>query len=547
MKAIDRIMQHKWFQVFLFLFVWVSIFILYYPAHDAMLIDDGISGIYEMKIGGWKGFLHSYHFDNFYYGHYLFIGICYALFGVNTLGWFIVFTFFHALNTTLAFVFFRKLFTYLVSIESAAVISFSGSLLFAFSAYQSENIVWAATSHYMITLSILLMSLSWLCDFIGGKKTSFSLLIFHLFFLYALVTLEISILFPILYVLLFVLFLFYQKNQISFSTFGTKILTPIISLVFLYCLAHKFLHHTWLPQERQMQGMDIPLSQMVATLSQHVLKLFGFVHFLSYHTRDKIYELCLHWKKVGIVFELLFIAVSVFIYKKDKQKLFIFWFLLACSVLLYLPFIRCYFMYLMRLENDRYSYFASVFLLPLFAYFVFQLPKWIRYILLLAYVSASIYFLLPGIQARANSAKLYTTYLHTFPDTLKHKVYVMNVPAVCTDAYLFRAKPRFEISYEVLFDKKLACELEQLVWYNAMSEKDSFAVKKINDTAYHFQLKTNGSWLMHENIGATDYETADYKVDIDDWGGYNLIFKKPLAKDESIIYFTGKGFQKVNE
>lgn len=99
------------------------------------------------------------------------------------------------------------------------------------------------------------------------------------------------------------------------------------------------------------------------------------------------------------------------------------------------------------------------------------MPKWIRYILLLAYVSASIYFLLPGIKARANSAKLYTTYLHTFPDTLKHKVYLMNVPTVCTDAYLFRAKPRFEISYEVLFDKKLACDLEQLVWYNAMSEK----------------------------------------------------------------------------
>ena len=66
-----------------------------------------------------------------------------------------------------------------------------------------------------------------------------------------------------------------------------------------------------------------------------------------------------------MVLILLFAIVSFFLYKKQKEKFYVGFFLVIAALLMYAPFMRLYFMYIARIENDRYNYFASVFLFPL--------------------------------------------------------------------------------------------------------------------------------------------------------------------------------------
>jgi hypothetical protein len=91
MKSIERFLLSKYFPIFLFLVSWIFVFAIYFPGHKAMLIDDGISGLWEFKKLGFNGYLHSYGMKSFYYGYFGFLAIIYFLFGTNPLGWFLVF------------------------------------------------------------------------------------------------------------------------------------------------------------------------------------------------------------------------------------------------------------------------------------------------------------------------------------------------------------------------------------------------------------------------------------------------------------------------
>ena len=98
------ILHSKYFSRIYFVVSCLALFFIYYSGHDAMLIDDGISGIWEIKTQGLSGYWKSYGFENFYYGHYGIIAMLYALFGLHAIVWFLFFIGMHALNATMIFV-----------------------------------------------------------------------------------------------------------------------------------------------------------------------------------------------------------------------------------------------------------------------------------------------------------------------------------------------------------------------------------------------------------------------------------------------------------
>jgi hypothetical protein len=188
MKFIERFLLSKNFPIFLFIVSWIFVFAIYFPGYKAMLIDDGISGLWEFKKWGFSGYLYSYGMKSFYYGYFGFLAILYFLFGTNPLGWFIVFSFLHALNTTFIFKAFQKLYT-AFALQNGLWIALLGSILFLVSPYQSENIIWAATSHYSLTLFVLLYGIHWICDFMNKGASIKSIAIFHSLFIFSLLTL----------------------------------------------------------------------------------------------------------------------------------------------------------------------------------------------------------------------------------------------------------------------------------------------------------------------------------------------------------------------
>lgn len=515
-----------------------ALFGIYFSGHEAMLIDDGISGIWNIKMQGLNGYWGSFGFENFYYGHYGIVAILYGLFGLNPFGWFLFFVGMHSLNSTLIFMLFKKCFALVSSSSEAAMMSLFSALLFLISPYQSENIIWGATSHYCISLFVLLVSLYWIIKSMQGKKP-FSNILLHTLLAFSLLTLEISFLFPPLMLVFYFLFKLLNKNKLSLNEYIRGVLLPQIVLVFTYCAFHHFIFHSWIPHDRAGADTLFSLSHAVTTLAQQVVKLFGFVHFLDFDKRELVYSSLLHWKKVLLG---LFILVSIllfFLYKRKRETSILAFFLIIGAFLMYAPFLRLYFMYIARLENDRYNYFASVFLFPLFVLILFQFHKYLRYSILLFFLGAFALYLFPVVRARKHSAILHQQFLKQLPvSTTKGKLYLLNVPASCKDAYLFRAKVRLGIAYQTLKGIDIFEQVEQIAWYNAQSEKDVFEVKKLDDSTYHVQIKTHGCWWMYESMGAINRETIDYRIEFEEWGGYQIVFKNSMSNDRRVVYYS---------
>jgi len=536
-----KIFAHKHFNLLYFSGCFVALFLIYFSAHEAMLIDDGISGIWEIKMGGWHGYLKSFGFENFYYGHYGIVAVLYTLFGLHSLGWYIFFVAMHAVNSTLLFLVCKKIFSNTATDTQSSLMALFSSLFFLISPYQSENIIWAATSHYCVSLFVLLLSILWLIKKMEGNNV-FSVILLHLLFVLSLVTLEISFLFPLVLLAVYILYRGINKNKLSLSDYCLKILLPQAILVFIYCLFHKILFQTWIPHDRASHDTVFSFSHAVTTLTQQMVKLFGFVHFLDYSKRESIYQSLLHWKKVLVVLACIFAVISFILYKKKKDNFYIALFFMLSALLMYAPFMRLYFMYLSRLENDRYNYFASAFLFSLFIFLLFQLHKSIRYIIIVFYLSAFSLCFFPVVSARKHSARMHKQYLTQLPvDSTPGTIYLLNVPASCKDAYMFRAKYRIGIAYQTIYNKDIFAKINQIAWHNAQGENDILEVKKVSDSSFHVQLKTNGSWWMEQSIGASAKENETYKFELDAWGGYLLTFKKkPQKQDKILLYSSGK-------
>lgn len=545
MKSFDKLFQSTLFPVIYFVVAFIAIFILYYNGHQAMLIDDGISGIWELKQQGVKGFLNSYGTTGFYYGHYFILAIFYLLFGLNPLGWFLVFVAWHVLNSVLLF---RSLQRSMEAFGVAIIrgrVAWLSSLLFLLSPYQAENIIWAATSHYAFVMTALLLFIKWSADYsITGKVPIYDWVSVGLF-VFALLTLEMAFLIPVILSLLIVLFSIGGNSYWTLKKYFLRVFNPQVGLVLAYILCYKLKTDRWIPYDRAGADVEVSLGQMITTLSQQLLKLFTFVHQAEFSFREKIYGYTLNWKWTAIVIAFLFIVSLVWLYIRDKKLFTMGVFALITGMLLYIPFVRVYFMYLMRFENDRYTYFSSAFLFSYLVIVLFSLSKFVRIPLLICYLVFGVYFIFPAVHAREESANLHTIFLKKFPDDGNGKIYLLNLPVYCADAYMFRDNNRFPIAYQTHFEKNIFSRLVIISGYNAQSATDSFAVSKINDSTYEFALKTRGSWLWYERNGASDYETDVFRVDIGEWGNYTIVFKHALKGEDKVLYFDGKRFKNI--
>jgi hypothetical protein len=368
-----------------------------------------------------------------------------------------------------------------------------------------------------------------------------SIAIFHSLFIFSLLTLEISFFFPVIFFLLFLIILVQQSNTSQAIPYLLKIAMLQIFFIGIYLFFYHSLYGHWIPN-RYDEPHSLNVAKLTTTLAQQTIKLFSFIHFSEYKTREIVYQFCTHWKKTSIILGTIFLTISLFVFKKDKSKIWLLFFFIISGILLLYPFLESYFMYLFRIENDRYLYFGSVFFLQAFVFVLFYFKPIIRIPIVLLYIAAFVYFIFPTVKARRTSAKLYYNYIQKFPEVKGGKLFLLNVPNYCADVYEFRSKSRLPISIEAEYGMDISKKIVQVASYSSVSEKDSFEVNRINDTILFVKTKTNGTWWMSESIGLTNYENEYYRLEKDEWGGYTLFFKKRLNIEDKIYYYSNGRF-----
>ena len=544
----EMVLQHPKRKYYITGLFWLCTILLYNTGHRSLLVDDALQGIWYMKYMGLKEFRDSFGYSGFYYGHFVVFKLIYSICGIDTLRWFLVFSFMHALNSMLLFSFCDQLYRGLdVRPKSSAGLAFSGALLFLVSPYHSENILWGATSHYFVTLFLLLWIGKGILNYFTGVVTPLRLILLHLAFAFALVTLEISFLFPVIFYLLFLLFLWNRKTEIRHRSYILQIVLPQLGLIALYFLCLKLKYGYWIPYGREGKDVAVAFSYMITTLTQHLMKLWGFIHFTNYSTRSLIYGWALQWGWSLLFLLTLFSGTSLWLVKKSKQRLSVFWFFLFTGLILYAPFIRMYFMYLFRLEGNRYSYFSSAFLMPalIIIFSVFSIR--IRIVLTGLAIGLSLFFIFPTVHSYRKAARLHSKFLNQFPDMLKGRIFLLNVPYNCSDAYVFRETPRLTMALNLYKNGEWNNKVTIIAWYNAQTVSDAFAAARISENTYVIQQKTPGSWWMYEHLGATNYENDLYRFETGEGNSCTITFKQTLKPDDAVLFFNGKRFIRLNE
>jgi hypothetical protein len=540
---LHRLSSIKYFSWGLCVFYFLFIFLFYYSGHTAILMDDATLAIYELKNAGIKGFMNSYNTDAFYYGHYAVIALFYFLFGMKPLGWFFMFSILHAANSTLLYCFIKKVLSVSFEEEKSNMISFFTSILFLVSCYQSENILWAATSHYAICLCIFLMLSIALCNFF--KQDEIPIAWTFGVFSFSLLTLEISFLFPTFFLFLFLFFKIQQKPIISFSVFFKRILFPQCLIMIVYCVFHFLKWNRFLPASHSGES-NMDLKPQLVYLMQSTIKLFAFASYVKSSIREKTYLFCAsNWGL--LLFTLLFIITIGYIFSTRKPSRYPILLFLVGYLLLFLPFTRGYFVTIFRLENDRYCYFPSLFFFPILCLILNEFFQKIVLCFVLCFCSLSIYFSYQNMMARQASGKLNSMYLSNFNIATDSVTYLLNIPVSCKDAYMYRGKDRLMQALFCKYGKHIdTSSLVGIAWYNAQSDTDSFKVKKTSDSSWQIQLTADGSWWWFESSGATDYETDTYNFKVKEWGAYEIRFKRKLKQNERILLFQRNAFLNVN-
>lgn len=509
------------------LFLFTALFLYRHTLH-AHFLDDSLAGFYHYKQHGLAGFLTSFNFPALYYGHdFVYLGY-YLLFGLNPVAWHLFVLGLFALNALLIFVISNEWLRH-SSISNHKAAALLAAIFFLFSPYQTETTVWIAAVHYQVGMLCLLTGI-----IVAAKRSA--MLLLHVLFVFSLLTIEMTLVFPAIWVMAYVV------SGKSFFDAVRKIILPQAVVIVLYFL------FTWLSKEspvphygtEHLQGWSVNIA---GTLLKYFVKFFGCAHFFDYPMREKIYAWCeapMHYVPIwaGLLLALALVAKTS--YRREAKTTAQ---LLFAIVIMLLPVLNLYFMVLNRIEQDRYLFFASPFMCLLLSFLITRFSFFI-------YIPSAIGILLLmkkllGIYTWCwiNAAEVQERTLDSYRWFDKSKVYVLNLPQNFDGAYIFRREWRFGGAMLVLKDKDVLNQVKAVAGQNMSALTDGVNVERIDSTTFRVS-KIGGNWFWNGSMGAADYETEDYSFKLQP-ETYTVQFKHSPGKNDAVIFHRAGYWEEV--
>jgi hypothetical protein len=518
--------------------------LVYLRAFGSHFLDDTISWMYFYKQDGWSTFYTSFDFTSMYYGHDVIFNLLYVIFGTHALPWFLILIGVHTANAYFGYTLFAKIFEN-KQIAHGRLAALCGTVLFLLSPHQTENVVWGATLHYGSSMLMLWGGFRLYGKFLAQHRYIY-LALFYLLFLIALTTLEIALVFPGLF---FIVFAFLWHKDFTWRNIWEccrYIALPMAALLLLYFVANKYVHGSFIGHYGEEHTKTLFTMQSLSTMLQYFAKHLFYIHFFNYATRDAIYSV-LSNPMMPVAVIAAGIILTFLLAKKYpgiKMHIYIVWTIfILCSITL-IPVCSMYFMYLNQVQNDRLGYFFSMFLFMLFALVLSVTGK--RMLIATGAVIIILdIFLLQDITARwKHAAQIQETALETFSWQHAETVYVLNQPCYFNGVYIFRNDMRIDRSLSVLKDIDMYGQIEEIAWTNMYSLLDDVIVKQVDTLSVQVTLSDWGRWFWVNDQGAQDYSNDTVQVDFDALNhSYTAHFVRPPGKNDVVLYFTPGGWK----
>ena len=537
----------------LFGFLWLLLFVIYYPAAKAGFVTDFTGWLDQVKNHSFREYINRTNFraGSWYQFTQFNTWFFYKLFGIHAWLWHLLFITLHTVNACLLFILSCHLMED-VGISRKRGIAFGGALLFCVSPYISEVVVWEPAFHFLQGLLLLLVILVWaqLFQRTGKKKYAWWAAIVYILSTFSL---EIFYITPwlVLSLALFHRFHLLLFGKRLFNLLFRYFFIPQIIIFFVRIIAYRLYAGDWV--SRIGSGtVSLVTMESFGKPAKYLFHLLFLGRFFPEAARHKVYAVCDSFWGIALFYS---IVLLVFVYiairftsigrRAKIASLFFVWMMTALLLLVPLWFSDD-----LLVVYDRYIYFAGAFFYMLFAVLVSMITlKYVRVWVLGLSALINLRFAIQVSRYWSKSVHIVDNLLRTIPDERDKTIILLNIPQNMHGIPMIGAEKNseYKLMHDLLLpDKLLTNTVYDGLAYNMLTPMDGAHVNVVNDSMVKVTLNQWGTWWWFETRGGYSYWTTDYKLDLKDPGHwYELTLRKP-AGQYLLLYNTGDQWKVVD-
>lgn len=497
--------------------------LIYLPSRHYGLVADFINWIYKYDtIGveglkncfGYPGLHHLFHFLNF---------TIYSIISANTTAWYLLSASLHGVNSFLLFNLCKKTLATFDSNGLLKTLPFWVSLLFLISPFNIEAVVWKACLHYLISTALLLIGLINVLQYLKteSKNSAFT---FNICFIACLFILEISFVFPIIY-LFYVILIGRLSQQNLMRKYWFLALSQVVILI-SYLFLSKIFIGEFIGHYGADKHLAFDFNLIIGNYGRYFIKHVFFIHFLSFEVKSFFYNNAL---SSGFVLGILSLAGSMVLYlvfynfKKISRIHSFAWLNLILFFVGITPIITLYFYWQHPFENERYSYFANVFFIQSAVAFMFLIKnKGVRVIMLIVYAAIHSFLFGQQITNTQKAGFIQHSLLSDFIkfNEVKDDIAILSIPDNFKGMYLFRDhndnvhifKKSLYLMYKVRFQNNFI----GISQFNQNEIIEGVNATKTSDSKIKVGFNQFGNWFWRKGIGLSGYENTNHKITVND-------------------------------
>ncbi|MGB1316209.1 MAG: hypothetical protein ACPG4Y_09320 [Chitinophagales bacterium] len=535
---IKKLKQNNYFVFIAYLFITLA---LYFSTQGAGMVFDFNGWLSVYETGTYKDVVNSFGYQGLHQVEQFCFFSFYKMFGYSHFAWYFAFAVMHAVAAFVSFMF-LKIFLKTIQFSNYFEIALLASFMFLISPLAADTVVNKVTVHYFTSFISMLLAFYFEVKYFENKKIKYLIFILLLFII-ALFSLEIAYIFPVMFALLW-LSLLYFNNSLK-----TKLIvkSPIF-LPFIILIAFLFLHRIVLGSFVGHYGAEVHTKFDVAELFSNTMRYFSaylllFDHWV-YKLKDFASQNLYQFAHFFIILIALVLVVLFFILKKKYLKQFWLGLLfLALALFALAPIANLYYTYIFPIENNRYSYFSSIFIYAFVAFLYYQI-KWkiFRSSLIIIFISLNTFFLFQNINTFNKSSTLAWNLLNDFR-WFEDDVIILVDPDNFNGAKMFTSIGKNSSFAESLklhtrIDRIDNIHLVYQMNFNALT--DSVLIEQINENTLKVEIAQWGNWFWHKGIGASSFENKLFKATRLEVGkpSFELELSKK-ARQMTIVYAAG--------
>ena len=503
--------------------------IFYLPVYGSGFVTDFLGWLNCFENRSLAGAHNCFGVQGLYYVPFAILYGMTSLFGTHPLPWYLLFAGLHGVNAYLLYRLMDRLGQFFsTDIPKSALLI--GCILFIVFPYNVEVVAWKACSNYLSALLLFLLTVDRYIVFLkNGSRTAY--LTSVVLFAVSLFNIEFALMLP---VVLLLMHLF--AHHLSWNRIQTTL--PYFAIVGLSLLINQVTFERPVGHYEIEPGMLDPIILAGTELKYLVKNVFLF-RFVPYSWQDTVYAV-MSKPAMGWSFMIFLIATAGFVLVRLKHlsnRVRFSLFLLTCYVLLILPVAHLYFYFLQLSENDRYSYLALAFLLPLISLTLYSLGKPGK-ILLVLYTLFSV-----ALGIYMNMEWSYSTAMHdhlveTFPNS-QRPTFMLNVPENYNGIFMFRnigAESAFTEAMDH-FGEAPSGRIVDVLQYNANRISDGVNVSRVSPDTIKVEFNQWGNWWWRNGVGASNYSTEEFRVR--PAVKYYYFVVRDLPEGSRLLYYDG--------